>query len=241
MNVPFHLPTLSLHGTNFHLVMQVVLFCLFCAAVFLLLYIYRKYRYFITIYHTSQYGTLKFTENGIARLYTPKNGGTRLQRLFERKDYLPLPDDKALSVMKSRRFHINYMRTVEGNYIPIHAPDAIGKDLNSFSELDRQMYINEEERRIAVKKSWKEQIIAIAPIIIMGVIIIMGMVFWQRIASPIIQIQEEQKSTIVEMTGYAKQLTALTEQINILLENQYRISHGEDPVDMPKSLLVEES
>jgi len=202
--------------------------------VFLAFYIYTKFKYILVVWDCTDKGGRKICDLGLARKIKPKDKTARFQRLLKRKDFIPAPEESAISVLMGGRFMVQYMKTIEEDYVPIEPPDAVSKSLSSFQSVDRQIYVMEEKDRIAKKHTWKQALLQLAPLMIMAMLIICGMIFFDRVAGPIVQIQDNQMARDREITG-------LIHEVNVLTENVYRLKQGQEPIDIPKNLNEEET
>lgn len=221
-------------GHSIQAIFPAIILIIVVALLFLIMFIYTQFRYILIVYNCSAEGTTKLVEFGLARKVSNKDGQIKLQRLMRRKDFIPLPDEASITIIKGGRFICNFWKTIEGSYIPIESPNAVGKQLDSFNQVDRQVYVMEEKARIARAQTWKQMLLQIAPLMILAIVIICFFVFFDRVAKPIIEIQQNQAQYQIESTKMIK-------EVNTLIENKYRLLSGQEPVNEPTELSSSET
>lgn len=199
--------------------------------LFFIIYVVTTFKYILILRHIGQEGYVKYTEIGLARKVKDKNTTQfKLQRLFKRKDFIPIATERSNAIMKGGKHLIEYWVTEDGSYAPIPAPNDVDSDaIGGFDPVSRAQYVMNERSITKLTETWKQYALPIAALSIMGLVIVSGMIFYGKVAVPLIQQGQQNAAT-------AQELTKLTTEINRLSVNVQRIQTGEIAVPPPQTI-----
>ena len=165
------------------------------ALLFVLIHTITKFKYILVIRSMGADGTIQRRDIGLARaVKDSKTGAYRLSRYFKRSDIIPMPPSGAVAPCMGSYKLVELYQTEAGEYgyifptLEVDEEQAKVITKAEFRPAERAAYVeNLKEAHDRNSKSLLEVIAQIAPTLILALVIICGMLFYGKIANPLIQ------------------------------------------------------
>lgn len=113
-------------------------------------------------------------------------------RLFKRKHNVPVPPADAIHLTKKGKYSVEAYYTQTGEYKYVIDEGINPETLSNFKPLDtqdREFYANEMQKAEQYKKKkWTDYILPLSGVMVIMMVFILMLVFWEDIAKPGIQI-----------------------------------------------------
>jgi hypothetical protein len=190
-----------------------------------------QFKYILIIRHMNAEGVVMRRELGLARcVKDKKSGAMKLQRYLKRSDIIPMaPSDTIVPCMSSYKLLEMYkMENGEYGYIypKLEVDEEARKVINNyeFRPAERSAYVEELKDANSRNENWKAMILPIAALGSMVILILGMMLFYGKVADPLIKQGQINAQT--------------TAEINKLLKTYQNIKTGtvelgEEPVEIP--------
>lgn len=145
-------------------------------------------------------------------------------RLKKMRHHIPIPPKDAIHLTKRGKYSVEVYYTQEKEYKYIKDAGIDDNTIKGFKPLttqDREFYANEmrEAERYRKKQLW-EIIEKLAPYMVMLMMFILFLVFYQDIAAPSIEMQNIAKSTVERVGQITDKQAIITDKMTAVIQNR---------------------
>ena len=181
------------------------------------------------VWWTLQYSKVKYVVRRIAdnrviviqdkARIIKKKGQPIRWKLKKLKDYVPVPPDRAIEVMKNGKYFVEAYYTEDGEYIYIEDKfkenDVIGS-LHPVKNTDKEFYIQQQEaaKKYEIKK-WSDILMQLAAPITILLILIIFMMFFDRVVAPLGELSSALTGAAIELKEAVMLLQTCVENVPI--------------------------
>ena len=206
----YSLPVFNFAG-KFGVAVAILKPAIVLALLFLLIVTVTQFKYILIIRHMNASGIVMRRELGLARVVKDKKSGAmKLQRYFKRKDIIPMaPSDTVVPCMSSYKLIEMYkMENGEYGYIypRLEVDEEARKVINTyeFRPAERSAYVEELKDANSRSENWKALILPIAALGSMVILILGMMLFYGKVADPLIKQGQINAQTTAEINKLLK-------------------------------------